>query len=160
MLPNWLTNPTIIAVNLQDLTTKVSELKVLDKGIRKLLKGNGITHFFPVQAEVIPWLLNSNQKASIMFPRDICVSAPTGSGKTLAFVLPVIQALKRHTVKKIRALVILPTQDLAKQVYKTFTFYSQNTSIDICLITGTNSFAVEQQQLIQESKDNYKLKRI
>lgn len=134
------------------MNTKVSELKQLDKGIRKLLKANGIKFFFPVQIEVIPWLLKSSKNASIMFPRDICVSAPTGSGKTLAFVLPVIQALKKYTVKKIRALVILPTQELAIQVFKMFKLYSQNTHIDICLITGNNSFTIEQQQLIQESK--------
>lgn len=151
VLPIWLANPTVISVNLQHLNNKVSELKQLDKSIRKLLRVNGIEYFFPVQAEVIPWLLESNKNANIIFPRDICVSAPTGSGKTLAFVLPIIQALKKYSVKKIRALVILPTQDLASQVFKTFKLYSQNTNIDICLITGTNSFNVEQQQLLQES---------
>lgn len=150
-MPSWLINPTIISVNLQNLNIKISEIKLLDKGIRKLLKANGIQYFFPVQAEVIPWLLESNKNANIIFPQDICVSAPTGSGKTLTFVLPVIQALKKYMVKKIRALVILPTQDLATQVFKTFKLYSQNTNIDACLITGTNSFEVEQQQLIQES---------
>lgn len=152
MLPSWLVNPSIISVNLHNLKTKVSDVKSLDKGIRKLLKTNGIKYFFPVQAEVIPWLLETNKNANIVFPCDICVSAPTGSGKTLTFVLPVIQALKKYTVKKIRALVILPTQDLATQVFKTFKLYSQNTNIDVCLITGANSFAVEQHQLIQESK--------
>lgn len=127
-------------------------MKQIDKVLRKLLKLNGIKYFFPVQAEVIPWLIESYKNANIVFPRDICVSAPTGSGKTLAFVLPVIQALKKYTVKKIRALVILPTQDLATQVFKTFRLYSQTTNLDICLITGTNSFAVEQQQLVQNSK--------
>lgn len=152
MLPNWLVNPTIISVNLHNLNIKVSGVKLLDKGLRKLLKANGIKYFFPVQAEVIPWLLEANKNVNSVFPRDICVSAPTGSGKTLTFVLPVIQALKKYAVKKIRALVILPTQDLAMQVFKTFKFYSQNTNIEICQITGANSFAIEQQQLIQESE--------
>ncbi|KAJ8928953.1 hypothetical protein NQ314_018405 [Rhamnusium bicolor] len=150
VLPKWLSNPTVISLNLQNLHTKVSEVKLLDKGIRKLLKANDINYFFPVQAEVIPWLLETNKHADVMFPRDICVSAPTGSGKTLAFVLPVIQALKQHSVRKIRALVILPTQDLANQVFKTFKTYSQNTNINICLITGQNQFAIEQSQLVSE----------
>ncbi|CAG9821643.1 unnamed protein product [Phaedon cochleariae] len=152
VLPNWLSNPSIISVNLQNLETKVSDLKQLDKGLRKLLKANGVKYLFPVQAQVIPWLLQSIHDSQVIFPRDVCVSAPTGSGKTLAFALPVIQALKKHTVKKIRALVILPTQDLALQVFKTFKMYTQNTSIDVCLITGSNSFAVEQSQLITENK--------
>lgn len=153
VLPKWLANPSVISINLQNLNTKVNDLKQLDKGIKNLLKANGVEFLFPVQAEVIPWLLESNKNANIVFPRDVCVSAPTGSGKTLAFVIPVIQALKKYTVKKIRALVILPTQDLATQVFKTFKVYSNNTNIDTCLITGTNSFAIEQQQLIQNSKN-------
>ncbi|CAH1108618.1 unnamed protein product, partial [Psylliodes chrysocephalus] len=152
ILPSWLTAPTVISVNLQDLKTKVSDIKQLDKGLRKMLKANNIKYLFPVQAEVIPWLLDSSRHSDVIVPRDICVSAPTGSGKTLAYVLPVVQALKRYTVKKIRALVILPTQDLATQVYKTFKLYSQNTNIDVCLITGHNSFAVEQNQLIFDNK--------
>lgn len=152
VLPKWLANPTVISVNLQNLQTKVSDMTELDKNLRNKLKANSIRYFFPVQAEVIPWLLESNRHASAIFPRDICVSAPTGSGKTLAFVLPVIQALQRHTVKKIRALVILPTQDLANQVYKSFKTYSQDTSVDVCLITGNSSFQNEQKQLVVESK--------
>ncbi|CAG9854493.1 unnamed protein product [Phyllotreta striolata] len=152
VLPSWLTSPTIISVDLQDLKTKISDVKQLDKSLRKLLKSNNIKHFFPVQAEVIPYLLDSYKHSDVLFPRDICVSAPTGSGKTLAYVLPVVQALKKYTVKKIRALVIVPTQDLATQVSKAFKTYSQNTSIDVCLITGNNSFAVEQSQLVVQNK--------
>ncbi|VEN50520.1 unnamed protein product [Callosobruchus maculatus] len=152
VLPNWLANPTVISMNLQNLETKVSDVKLLDKGLRKLLKANGIQYFFPVQATVIPHLLETLRTNDFLFPMDICVSAPTGSGKTLAFVLPVIQALKRHTLKKIRALVILPTQDLALQVYKTFKNYAQNTDLDVCLITGNHPFKVEQTQLLYKNK--------
>ena len=45
-------------------------------------------------------------------PHDVCVSAPTGSGKTLAFVLPIVQALRNRVVPRVRALVVLPVQDL------------------------------------------------
>ncbi|CAG9762317.1 unnamed protein product [Ceutorhynchus assimilis] len=152
VLPRWLTNPTIISVNLQKLENKVSDIKALDQQLRQLLIANGVTSFFPVQAEVIPWLLESNKHSDIIFPRDICVSAPTGSGKTLAFVLPVIQMLKKYTVKKIRCLVILPTQDLARQVFGAFKTYSEGTSIDICLITGQNSFEVEQKQIVTKNE--------
>lgn len=129
----------------------MSKVKTLDKSIRDLLKANGIKYFFPIQSEVIPWLLKVNNHKHVMFPRDVCVSAPTGSGKTLAFALPVIQALKHHTIRKIRALVILPTQDLATQVFKAFKTYSQGTNLEIALITGTNQFNNEQKQLIYES---------
>lgn len=155
VLPKWLATPTVISVNLQDLKTKVSDLKQLDKSLRKELKANGIKKLFPVQATVIPWLLEADKHADIAVPSDICVSAPTGSGKTLAFVLPVIQALKSYTLKRIRAVVILPTQDLAIQVFKTFKKYTQNTSLDVCLISGRTQFLNEQKQLITESKHSH-----
>lgn len=152
VLPKWLANPTVVSADLQNLTTKVSSIKDLDKKLKKKLKKSGVKYLFPVQAEVIPWLLQSYKHSDIVFPQDICVSAPTGSGKTLAFVIPVIQALMHHTIKKIRALVILPTQDLALQVFKTFKKYAQDTSLDICIITGKNLFENEQKQLLYKSK--------
>ncbi|XP_066259580.1 probable ATP-dependent RNA helicase Dbp73D [Euwallacea similis] len=152
VLPRWLTNPTVISVNLQKLESKVSDMTILDQKLRDLLQSNGVLNFFPVQREVIPWLIESNQHSDVIFPRDICVSAPTGSGKTLAFVLPVIQSLKKYHVKKIRALVILPTQDLARQVFAAFKTYSEGTKIDVCLLTGQTSFEVEQSQLIYKNE--------
>ncbi|CAI7769027.1 unnamed protein product [Closterium sp. NIES-53] len=47
---------------------------------------------------------------------DLCVCAPTGSGKTLAYALPVVQALAGRVVRRVRAVVVLPTRDLAAQV--------------------------------------------
>lgn len=152
VLPKWLSNPTVISVNLQNLQTKVSGMKCLDKQLRAKLKANGIKKFFPVQAEVIPWLLGSNSEADVFIPRDVCVSAPTGSGKTLAFVLPVVQVLKKCTVKKIRALVLLPTQHLALQIYGTFKEYTEGTGLDVGLVTGKVPFAAEQKQIVGESK--------
>ena len=70
---------------------------------------------FPVQRLVIPKLI-SNLKSQLFRPGDVCVSAPTGSGKTLAFVLPIVQSLRNRVVPRVRALVVLPTQDLATQV--------------------------------------------
>lgn len=53
--------------------------------------------------------------------REIIACAPTGSGKTLAFVLPILHHLKEPTKKRnsIRALVLAPTIELAKQVKET-----------------------------------------
>ncbi len=55
--------------------------------------------------------------------RDMLVSARTGSGKTLSFLLPVIQRLlddgeQHHDARHIRALVLVPTRELARQVNK------------------------------------------
>lgn len=127
-------------------------MKCLDKSLRAKLKANGIKKFFPVQAEVIPWLVKANEDVDIVIPRDICVSAPTGSGKTLAFVLPVIHALKNYAAtKRIHALAILPTQDLAVQVYHTFKEYAEGSNLNVSLVTGKVPFATEQKKLVIES---------
>ena len=87
-LPSWLANPDVISVDLSDQQMPIDTLKGLDSSTLDNLRKNNISHFFPVQRQVIPYLL-SNDRTSMYPPHDICVSAPTGSGKTLAYVLPI-----------------------------------------------------------------------
>ena len=114
-------------------------------------------HLYPIFRQVIPQLLKA-WKVKFFWPSDICVSAPTGSGKTLAFVLPIIQTLKFRTVPRIRALVILPVQDLANQVFKVFQNYVGKTNLRVKLLSGQKSFAQEQNELV--FKGNFKEKKI
>lgn len=74
---------------------------------------------FPVQVAVWQETIGPGS-----FERDLCVNSPTGSGKTLAYALPIVQALSTRAVKCLRALVVLPTRDLALQVGCLLTFYS------------------------------------
>lgn len=76
------------------------------------MKSKGINSLFPVQVAV--WQESIGPGA---FERDLCVNSPTGSGKTLAYALPIVQMLSNCTLKCLRALVVLPTRDLALQVY-------------------------------------------
>lgn len=71
-----------------------------------------IESLFPVQMAV--WLETIGPGG---FERDICVNSPTGSGKTLAYALPIVQSLSTRKIKCLRALVVLPTRDLALQVH-------------------------------------------
>ena len=64
----------------------------------------------PVQSEAIPPILRG---------ADLLACAQTGSGKTAAFALPLLQLLqdgRRHTPRRVRALVLVPTRELAAQV--------------------------------------------
>ena len=64
----------------------------------------------PIQAEAIPVILRG---------ADLLASAQTGSGKTGAFCLPLLQRLQQgpnHTPRRVRALVLAPTRELAAQV--------------------------------------------
>uniref|UniRef100_A0A8D8M1I4 ATP-dependent RNA helicase n=2 Tax=Cacopsylla melanoneura TaxID=428564 RepID=A0A8D8M1I4_9HEMI len=148
VLPEWLAKPTIISVNLKNLNSKIKDLTELDTYFKKLLRKNGVSHFFPVQSELIPYLIKQHSRKSIFWPRDVCVSAPTGSGKTLSFVLPILQLLRDRVVPQIRALVVLPTQDLASQVYSVFKTYVKGTKLQVVLTVGSTPFEEEQKKLV------------
>ena len=71
---------------------------------------SGFTEPTPIQAQAIPVVLRG---------ADVLGSAQTGSGKTGAFVLPLLQLLQdtpTHTPRRVRALILVPTRELAAQV--------------------------------------------
>ena len=71
------------------------------------LSDQGITEPFPIQVLTVPAALAG---------RDICGKAKTGSGKTLAFGIAAIERTKPATPRHPRALVLVPTRELAMQV--------------------------------------------
>jgi superfamily II DNA/RNA helicase len=71
------------------------------------LSDQGINEPFPIQALTMPAALAG---------RDICGKAKTGSGKTLAFGIAAIERTKPATPRHPRALVLVPTRELAMQV--------------------------------------------
>ncbi|XP_053443133.1 ATP-dependent RNA helicase DDX51 isoform X3 [Nycticebus coucang] len=120
-LPVWLAEPSCIRKNIAEGLVPVEDIPEVHPDLQKQLRAQGISFYFPVQAAVIPTLLESAANGFLVGrggyqPSDLCVSAPTGSGKTLAFVIPVVQALLRRVVCHVRALVVLPTKELAQQV--------------------------------------------
>uniref|UniRef100_A0A3B3W1X2 ATP-dependent RNA helicase n=1 Tax=Poecilia latipinna TaxID=48699 RepID=A0A3B3W1X2_9TELE len=148
VLPQWLAEPDVIHRDIKCNLVPVSSVSGVSAQLLRKLEANGIQHFFPVQAEVIPAILEGAQHGFLIGrggyrPRDLCVSAPTGSGKTLAFVIPVIQVLMERTVCEIRALAVLPTKELAQQVYKVFVSYAEGTPVKVVMLGGQRSFAAE-----------------
>jgi ATP-dependent RNA helicase DDX51/DBP6 len=119
----------------------------LDEHFAQNLLADGIDGFFPVQRAVIPPLLR-NCARSCVFPRDMCVSAPTGSGKTIAYALPVLQALKYRTVVRLRALLLLPSRELANQVYRVFCRLARGTDLSIAVCTGQTPLEEEQRLIM------------
>lgn len=75
------------------------------------LQSSGIEALFPVQVAV--WQQTIGSCGS---ERDLCICSPTGSGKTLAYALPIVQMLSSRVIRRLRALIVLPTRDLAIQV--------------------------------------------
>jgi len=72
------------------------------------LTRQGITEPLTIQSETIPPALAG---------RDICGKAPTGSGKTLAFGIPLVVSSVQSRPRQPRALVLVPTRELATQVH-------------------------------------------
>lgn len=85
---------------------KFTELALSSALQQKLAAAQFITPT-PVQASAIPPALEG---------KDIIATAQTGTGKTLAFVIPILEMLRRERSRKISALVLLPTRELAMQV--------------------------------------------
>ncbi|MCH2278248.1 MAG: DEAD/DEAH box helicase, partial [Vicinamibacterales bacterium] len=82
-------------------------LEDLHEPLRAGVARAGWTSLMPVQAMAIPYLLAG---------RDILVQARTGSGKTGAFLLPMLERLNPSR-PHCQALVLVPTRELARQVW-------------------------------------------
>ncbi|XP_061820973.2 ATP-dependent RNA helicase DDX51 isoform X8 [Nerophis lumbriciformis] len=152
VLPQWLAKPDVFHRDIKSKLLPISDIGGLSAPLLNSLQKNGIEHFFPVQAEVIPAILESAHHGPLIGragfkPRDFCVSAPTGSGKTLAYVIPIVQVLMERVVCEIRVLAVLPTKELAEQVCNVFSTYVLETSLSVVMLAGLKSFAAEQNLL-------------
>lgn len=98
-----------------------------------------------VQAAAIPPALDG---------RDLRVTAKTGSGKTAAFVLPLLQRLLGETRPQAaaRALIMLPTRELALQTLKEVERFAQFTFLKAGLVTGGEGFK-EQAAALRKNPD-------
>jgi hypothetical protein len=115
------------------------------------LQRDGYAHFFPIQCLIVPDLMASERRRTSsqhLRSRDVCCASPTGSGKTLAFVIPILQALHTRILPRLSALVVLPSRDLATQVFHVFQRYSQGSDLRIGLAIGQTDFVEEQRALI------------
>uniref|UniRef100_UPI00398ECB30 ATP-dependent RNA helicase DDX51 isoform X2 n=1 Tax=Pristiophorus japonicus TaxID=55135 RepID=UPI00398ECB30 len=161
VLPQWLSKPMLINKDIKQNLSAIEDVPGIHPKLLQKLRANGIHSFFPVQAEVIPTLLESTKHGLVLGrggyrPSDVCVSAPTGSGKTLAFIIPVVQALMDRVVCRVRALAVLPTKELAQQVCKVFSSYAEGMGLRVVIIAGQKSFAVEQTSLVEHTITGYR----
>ncbi|WP_157209068.1 DEAD/DEAH box helicase [Mariniflexile maritimum] len=88
-----------------------------------------------------PTLVQQKTIPFVLAKKDVIVSAQTGTGKTAAFALPILQMLfDKQDVskkgKKIRALIISPTRELAIQINENFKKYSTYTNLRTTVVFG------------------------
>ena len=92
----------------------------LSDPLLKLVAQNDYFTPYPIQIAAIP---------AILAGHDVLGIAQTGSGKTASFVLPILQQFQRKSVAKnrfIKALILVPTRELAVQIGEVFKAFSHN----------------------------------
>eukprot|EP00189_Rhodosorus_marinus_P000132 CAMPEP_0113962444 /NCGR_PEP_ID=MMETSP0011_2-20120614/5921_1 /TAXON_ID=101924 /ORGANISM="Rhodosorus marinus" /LENGTH=545 /DNA_ID=CAMNT_0000974303 /DNA_START=749 /DNA_END=2386 /DNA_ORIENTATION=+ /assembly_acc=CAM_ASM_000156 len=131
------------------------ETRIEDVGLgaelADVVRSMGVETWFPMQAEVISLVLKLERS---VLQGDIIISSPTGSGKTLAYAVPVVECLRARSLKRIRALVITPTRDLASQVKSVFDTLGEPFGLTTFLAVGQGgSMAAEAEALRDNSPD-------
>ncbi len=88
----------------------------------------GYTQPTPIQSKAIPAVLDG---------RDLMASAQTGTGKTAAFTLPLLQKLSDQSgPRKLRALILTPTRELAAQVHENLRAYGRHLNLKSLEVFG------------------------
>jgi ATP-dependent RNA helicase RhlE len=83
----------------------------LSAALQQKLAAAQFTTLTPIQEKAIPPALEG---------KDVIGTAQTGTGKTLAFLLPLIEMLRAEPTRQAKALVLLPTRELAMQVHEQY----------------------------------------
>ena len=102
----------------------------LRASILKAVDEKGYIEASPVQEKAIPLILRR---------KDVLASAQTGTGKTAGFTLPILHILSQNNNsnhKKIRALILTPTRELAAQIHQNVLEYSRYINIRSAVIFG------------------------
>ena len=99
----------------------------LDREITSAVSKAGYEEPTPIQEKAIPVILKGH---------DLIACAQTGTGKTAAFALPVLSMLKDKKPRRIRALIITPTRELAIQIFDNFKKYGRYLKLRAVCIYG------------------------
>ena len=106
----------------------------LSPNLARAVAEMGYENMTPIQAQAIPVVLTG---------RDVMGAAQTGTGKTAAFSLPLLERLLKHENSStsparhpVRALVLLPTRELADQVAQQVKLYAKYTQLRSTVVFG------------------------
>jgi ATP-dependent RNA helicase RhlE len=109
-----------------------SDLNIIEP-ILKALRTEGYEKPTPIQEQAIPIILNR---------KDLLGCAQTGTGKTAAFAIPILQILTGQkstdprAPRKVKALILTPTRELAIQIDESFEAYGKHTGLRHAVIFG------------------------
>ena len=100
----------------------------LDQRVISGIKSVGYTTPTPIQQQAIPIALEG---------RDLLGLAQTGTGKTAAFIIPILHRLNSKVAShKVRALIVVPTRELAEQIHQATIALGRNTRVRSVSIYG------------------------
>jgi superfamily II DNA/RNA helicase len=114
----------------------------LNSNLTNALQELGYTTPTSIQNKAIPVVLEG---------RDLIAAAQTGTGKTASFVLPILEQLSKGETqkkKRIRALIVAPTRELAIQINDKITDYAKHSALKSAVAYGGVSDAPQKQALI------------
>jgi ATP-dependent RNA helicase RhlE len=113
----------------------------LSEEILKALQDKGYESATPIQKALIP----------VMFTRrDIMAGAQTGTGKTAGFALPILQELSKTFVEGQhypKAVVLVPTRELARQVHASFETYGKYLPLKSTVLYGGSNLTSQANRL-------------
>ncbi|SFV66953.1 ATP-dependent RNA helicase RhlE [hydrothermal vent metagenome] len=113
----------------------------LDEKILQSLKERGYESATPIQKVLIPAMFTQT---------DIIAGAQTGTGKTAGFTLPILQELSRHFTQGQhypKALIIVPTRELAKQVEASVKTYGKYLPLKSVVLYGGSNLTAQANRL-------------
>ncbi|HJB62207.1 MAG TPA: DEAD/DEAH box helicase [Candidatus Microbacterium pullistercoris] len=110
----------------------------IDQDIIDQLTEKGIEEAFPIQEQTIPISLPG---------QDVIGQAKTGTGKTFGFGIPVVQRLGKDPEPGVKALVVVPTRELATQVYEDIDLLTRGRSTSVVAIYGGKAYEGQIEQL-------------
>ncbi|CAK59459.1 unnamed protein product (macronuclear) [Paramecium tetraurelia] len=123
-------DPKIFATN-----TDFQQLK-LNKSLVKACHEQGYKYPTKIQAQIVPLVLAG---------KDVLASSCTGSGKTAAFLLPLMQRFGNTKSQKYsKALIVMPTRELALQCFEMFQKLNQFSHCTAALVIG--AVPIQQQE--------------
>ncbi|MDB5868871.1 MAG: box helicase domain protein [Polaromonas sp.] len=115
------------------MTSSFSNLSLAEPLARAVAE-MGYETMTPIQEQAIPVVLQG---------KDVMGAAQTGTGKTAAFALPLLQRMMKHENAStsparhpVRALVLLPTRELAVQVAEQVKLYAKYTNLNSAVVFG------------------------
>ncbi len=100
----------------------------IQSGIKQALDEMGIHTPTDIQEKAIPEILKGENT-------HILAQAKTGTGKTLAFSIPVVEFLD-PSLKRVQALILVPTRELCKQVYHVISKLGRNLGLKAVEVYG------------------------